>query len=75
VIAEAALQAGAGLWCVFCEDGDVPALLELIRVARVFKAQPAQAMRRVIHAMAVKVDDCIRLAVTAGAIQFLAQVR
>ena len=54
-------------------DGDVAALLQLVGVLRVLEAQPAEADAAVIDAVAVEVDDVIRLARVAGAVEFLAQ--
>ena len=55
------------------EDGLVTALVELADVLRVLEAQPAEADRAVIDAVAIEVDDVIRLAVAAGAIELVAQ--
>ncbi len=55
------------------EDGDVPALIELADVLRVLEAKSAEADVSVIDAVAVEVDDVIRLLGPASAFEFLAQ--
>ena len=51
----------------------MPALVELAGVLRVLEAQPAEADPTVIDAVAIEVDDLIRLAGAAGAVELLAQ--
>jgi hypothetical protein len=61
------------LCAVFCVNDDVPAILQLADVLGQLEAQPAEADGGVIDAVAVEVDDMIRLAGAAGAVEFLAQ--
>ncbi len=75
VIAQQRLQPRAMLCAVFGVNDDVPAFLRLADVLGQLEAQPAEADGGVIDAVAVEVDDMIRLAGAPGAVEFLAQRR
>jgi hypothetical protein len=54
-------------------DRSVPALVKYVEVLRVLKAKPAQPDRAIIDAVAIEMDDMIRLAATSSAVEFFPQ--